>query len=154
MSLAGKEARFLDFIFSGGNANDAILIEIKTPMTKLLGAKYRKNVYTPSGELAGSVVQVNDYCHSLRQNIQVAKSSGVELNTFNPRRVVIIGNYTKELNDTRKKASFELFRSSLAGIDIITFDEFFKKIEHLAKIFNLVRAAEKPAVKAADRQAP
>jgi len=154
MSLEGKDARFLDFIFSGGNANDAILIEIKTPMTKLLGAKYRKNVYPPSAELGGSVVQVNDYCHSLRQNIQVTKSGGVELNTFNPRRVVIIGNYTKELNDARKKASFELFRSSLAGIDIITFDEFFKKIEHLAKIFNLVRTSEKPAIKAVERQAP
>ena len=53
MSIEGKDARFLDFIFSGGNANDAILVEIKTPVTKLLGAKYRKNVYRPSAELGG-----------------------------------------------------------------------------------------------------
>lgn len=144
MSIDGKDARFLDFIFSGGNANDAILVEIKTPTTKLLGAKYRKNVYPPSAALGGSVVQVNDYCHSLRQHIELTKSAGVELNTFNPRRIVIIGNYAKELNDPKKKASFELFRASLAGIDIITFDEFFKKIEHLAKIFNLVRTTTKP----------
>lgn len=145
MSLDGKDARYLDFIFSGGNASDAILVEIKTPTTKLLGAKYRKNVYPPSAALGGSVVQVNDYCHSLRQNIQLTKSAGVELNAFNPRRVVIIGNYAKELNDPKKKASFELFRTSLAGIDVITFDEFFKKIEHLAKIFNLVRTPGEPA---------
>jgi hypothetical protein len=143
MSIEGKDARFLDFIFSGGNANDAMLIEIKTPVTRLLGARYRKNVYPPSTDLAGSIVQVNDYCHSLRQNIQVVKRTGVELNTFNPKRVIIIGTYAKELHDERKKSSFELFRSSLAGIDIITFDEFFKKIEHLAKIFNLVRTGEK-----------
>jgi hypothetical protein len=37
--------------------------------------------------------------------------------------------------------SFELFRGSLAGTDVITFDEFFRKVEHLAKLFNLVRKA-------------
>jgi Domain of unknown function (DUF4263) len=123
MSLDGKDARFLDFMFSGGSANDAILVEIKTPTTKLLGGRYRKNVYPPSAALGGSVVQVNDYCRSLRENILLTKQAGVELSTFNPRRVVITGNYEKELNDARKKASFELFRSSLSGIDVITFDE-------------------------------
>jgi Shedu protein SduA, C-terminal len=148
MSLDRKDARLLDFMFSGGNANDAILVEIKTPTTKLLAAKYRTNVYPPSAALSGSVVQVNDYCHSLRQNIQnitLPEGVDVELSTFNPpRRVVIIGNYAKELNDPKKKASFELFRASLAGIDVVTFDEFFKKIEHLARLFNLVRTESKP----------
>jgi hypothetical protein len=137
MSLDGKNARFLDFLFSGGSANDAILIEIKTPTTRLLGAKYRKNVYSPSSALGGAVVQVNDYCHSLRENIFLTKKNAI--NTFNPRRVVIIGNYERQLTDANRKASFELFRSSLAGVDIITFDEFFRKVEHLAKLFNLVR---------------
>jgi hypothetical protein len=75
------------------------------------------------------------------------KSDSVELSTVNPRRVVIIGNYVKELNDPRKKASFELFRASLAGIDIVTFDEFFKKIEQLARLFNLVRTESNPVGK-------
>jgi hypothetical protein len=141
MSLDGKDARFLDFMFSGGSANDAILVEIKTPTTKLLGGRYRKSVYPPSAALGGSVVQVNDYCHSLRENILLTKQAGVELNTFNPRRVVIIGNYEKELTDAKKKTSFELFRSSLFGIDVITFDEFFRKVEHLARLFSLVRNA-------------
>jgi Domain of unknown function (DUF4263) len=139
MSLDGTDARFLDFLFSGGSANDAILVEIKTPTTKLLGARYRKNVYPPSAALGGSVVQVNDYCQSLRQHLVIAKKADTNLNTFNPRRIVIIGHYEKELTDSKKKTSFELFRSSLSGIDVITFDEFFRKIEHLAKLFNLVR---------------
>ncbi len=141
-SIDGKDARFLDFMFSGGNANDAILVEIKTPTAPLLGAQYRKNVYPPSKDLGGAVVQVNDYCHTLRENVLLTKKAVVELNTFNPRRVIIIGNYEKELADARKKTSFELFRTSLAGIDVITFDEFFKKIEHLAGLFNLVRKAK------------
>jgi hypothetical protein len=145
MSLDGKDARFLDFMFSGGSANDAILVEIKTPVTKLLGTKYRNNVYPPSAALGGSVVQVNDYCHSLRENILLTRKSGVDLNTFNPRRLVIIGNYEKELTDSKKRTSFELFRASLAGLDIITFDEFFRKIEHLAKLFNLIRNVTAPS---------
>jgi hypothetical protein len=32
-----------------------------------------------------------------------------------------------------------LFRGSLNGIEIVTFDEFFRKVENLAKLFNLVR---------------
>jgi hypothetical protein len=128
MSLDGQDARFLDFMFSGGSANDAILVEIKTPVTRLLGARYRKNVYPPSKDLSGAVVQVNDYCHTLRKSLLAAKKGGVELNTFNPRRVVIIGNYAEELSDVKKMESFELFRGSLAGVDIVTFDEFFRKV--------------------------
>ena len=68
-----------------------------------------------------------------------ASKPETKLNAINPRRLVIIGNYSAELNDDIKKTSFELFRGSLAGIDVITFDEFFLKIEHLAKLFNLAR---------------
>jgi hypothetical protein len=143
MSLDGKDARFIDFMFSGGSANDAIFVEIKTPETLLLGRKYRNNVYPPSAELSGSLVQVNDYCHCLREDIRLKVRCGIE--TFNPRRVVIIGNYGKQLTDEKKKMSFELFRTSLAGIDIITFDELFMKIEHLAKLFNLVRNVTQPS---------
>ena len=141
--LDGKDGRYLDFLLSGGNANHAILVEIKTPTTKLLSARYRGNVYPPSKDLSGSVVQVNDYCDSLRkQVVSLTAERGLELNTFNPKRIVLIGNYEKELDCPKKRSSFELFRSSLAGVEIVTFDEFFRKIEQLAKLFNLVRAGE------------
>jgi hypothetical protein len=143
MSLDQKDARLLDFLYSGGSANEAILVEIKTPMTRLLGGKYRKNVYSPSAELSGSIVQVNDYCDSLRANIDklLRNKPELRLNTFNPRRIIIIGNYERELTDEIKQKSFELYRSCLTGTDVITFDEFFQKIEHLARLFNLIRDA-------------
>ncbi|MGA8769264.1 MAG: Shedu anti-phage system protein SduA domain-containing protein, partial [Rhodomicrobium sp.] len=98
------------------------------------------NVYPPSADLSGAIVQVNDYCYLLREDILRIKKDGLELNAFNPRRVVIIGNYARELTEARKRTSFELFRTSLAGIDIITFDEFFNKVGQLAKLFNLIRS--------------
>jgi hypothetical protein len=139
--LDGKDARYLDFMLSGGNANHAILVEIKTPTTKLLSARYRGNVYPPSRDVSGAVVQVNDYCDTLRKNVdQITREQKLELHTFNPRRIILVGNYEAELTDSKKRNSFELFRSSQSGIEIVTFDEFFRKVEQLARLFNLVRS--------------
>jgi hypothetical protein len=136
----GKGGRKLDFLFRGGHADQAILIEIKTPMAKLLTkSKYRNSVYAPSTELAGSIVQVNDYLDQLRQHFRTLGFEK-EPDTFNPKRGVLIGS-EKELSDKRKRSSFELFRSSLSGIDVVTFDEFFSKAEHLLDLFNLAAAS-------------
>jgi hypothetical protein len=134
-------ARYLDFMLAEGSSNHAILVEIKTPTTPLLAKqKYRTSIYAPSRDLGGSIVQVNDYLDTLRRDIaSVTRNKGIELDTFNPRRVVLIGNSMAELTDRQKRSSFELYRHSLAGVDVITFDEFFQKIERLAQLFNIVR---------------
>src|SRR5687768_16295988 len=45
----GRSARFVDFLFSGGAGDEAILIEIKTPKTPLLQkSKYRSSIHAPS----------------------------------------------------------------------------------------------------------
>jgi hypothetical protein len=139
--LDGRDGRYLDFMLSGGSANHAILVEIKAPTSRLLAARYRGNVYPPSRDLSGAVVQVNDYCDSLRKNVdRITQDQKLELNTFNPRRIVLIGNYASELTDRKKRSSFELFRSSQTGVEIVTFDEFFRKVEQLAQLFSLVRS--------------
>lgn len=51
---------------------------------------------------------------------------------------MIIGN-SGELDNGKKRRSFELFRSGLSDVEIVTFDELFLKIERLASLFNLVR---------------
>jgi hypothetical protein len=82
------------------------------------------------------VVQVNDYYNLFRENIlSLPKKLDFELNAFNPKRAVIIGTYEKELDNPKKKASFELFRSSLSGVDVITFDEFFNLPNGCAGLF-------------------
>jgi hypothetical protein len=71
--------------------------------------------------------------------LSLTKSLGRGLTAFNSKRVVLIGNYERELTDPKKRASFELFRGSLNGVEIVTFDEFFREAENLDKLFNLVR---------------
>jgi hypothetical protein len=53
--------------------------------------------------------------------------------------LVLIGDGERELEDPKKRASFELFRGSLKSVEIVTFDELFKKVEILANLFSLER---------------
>lgn len=139
MGIDRKGAKFVDYLYSIDTTNEAILIEIKTPTTKLLGAKYR-NIFKPSAELSGTVIQISDYKTALMQNITaIAQDFGKPLAAFNPRCLIIAGNTEKQLDTDNKRRSFELFRANLNRIEIVTYDELFKKIEVLATLFDLIR---------------
>lgn len=147
MSIDRADARFVDYLFSGDTSNEAILIEIKTPVTALLGPKYR-NIYKPSAELSGVLIQISDYKVSLMQNLTtITRDFEKKLDAFDPRCLIIAGNSERDLTTPAKRRSFELFRRSLHNVEIITYDELFRKIEILASLFNLIR--EKPRATAA-----
>ena len=138
MKIDRKDARYVDFMLSSGESNSAILIEIKTPETPLIGPRYRKNAFSPSKELSGSVVQIGDYANKIKESaIFIGQDNGKMLTTIHLRKLIVIGNYSKELVDEKRRSSFELFRSSLNGIDIVTFDELFSKLSRLAELFNI-----------------
>ena len=40
------------------------------------------------------------------------------------------------------RKSFELYRTSLRDVEIVTYDELFKKAETLGTLFNLIRKKE------------
>jgi len=139
MTMDRSDARFVDYVFSAESSREAILIEIKTPATPLMGSEYRGNL-PPSRDLAGSVVQVLNYRNELVQNLRTLRAgTDVQLNAFNPRCAVIIGNAEAELRDETARRSFELFRGSLKDVEIITYDELFRKVEILAELFSLKR---------------
>ena len=138
MNIDHQDAKFVDYLYANESSNDALLVEIKTPATKLVGGKYRKGVYKPSSDLSGSVIQALDYRRELSKNIHTV-TSGTEhtIDVFNPRCVIIAGNAEKELDNDKKRKTFELFRTNLKDVEIVTFDELFKKAETLATLFNL-----------------
>ncbi len=141
MNIDKHDAKLVDYLYATDTSTDAILVEITTPCTKLIGSKYR-GVYRPSPELVGSTVQVLDYRRELARSIEgVTKGTAHELSLFNPRCLIIVGN-SEELTDGNRRKSFELYRTNLRDVEIVTYDELFKKAETLAALFNLIRKKE------------
>lgn len=127
-----------DFLFHAESSRQAILIEIKTPVTRLLGARYRKGVYRPSADLSGAITQVLVQRRKLLRFLHSPDGSKYEIEDFRPRCVVVVGNGAAELADPGKRESFELFRAS-CEVEVVTYDELFRKAEVLASLFGLSR---------------
>lgn len=128
-NIGNVGGNIVDFLSQNDISKNAVLVEIKTPQTKLLGSRYRKNTYEISGQLSGGIVQVSNYKHSLVSEFaSLQRDRPYELESFEPLCVVIAGNYRTQIDDPDKRRSFELFRSHLQGVQIITYDELFGKV--------------------------
>jgi hypothetical protein len=139
MNIDRQDAKLVDYLFSQESSREAVLVEIKTPATKLLGPEYR-GTYRPSTELAGAVMQALDYRRSLSQNLSSAlQGTDYSLKAFAPKCVVIVGNGSLELESEKKREAFEMFRANSRDVEIVTYDELFRKLEVLASLFSLTR---------------
>ena len=133
-SVMNKDGKIVDFLIKNKVTNSVALIEIKTPMTPLLGSKYR-GVYSVSKDISGAVMQMLTYCDSLSQErTNLLTASGILAGVFDPQCIIILGNAGRELSDKDKIRSFELYRRQLKGVNIITFDEMYEKANGLVKV--------------------
>ena len=139
MNVDRQNAKLVDYLFSLESSQEAMLVEIKTPATKLLGRKYR-GTYCPSSELTGALVQVLNYRRTLAKDLaSVTGGTGHKLSAFSPKCVVVVGNGAAELDSEQKRSAFELFRANSKDIEIVTYDELFRKLDVLATLFSLTR---------------
>jgi hypothetical protein len=140
MNVDRQNAKLVDYLFSHESSQEAVLVEIKTPATKLLGQQYR-GTYRPSAELSGAVMQALDYRRTLSKNLtSVLDGTTYRITAFAPKCVVVIGNRALELDDELKRGAFEMFRSNSKDVEIVTYDELFRKLEVLASLFSLSRS--------------
>lgn len=130
-SISNRGGNIVDFLYTTKPNNNVVLIEIKTPATRLLGKKYRTNAYSITEEISGAVVQVLNYRDELLKNYYhlVGQSSEIQFNVFNPQCLIIAGNLNIEMPNATQRKSFDLFRSSLGNVRLITFDELFEKLK-------------------------
>ena len=136
MQVDRHDAKYLDFLLAVESSSDAVLIEIKTPSTTLLGSEYRGGVFPPSSELSGSIAQVLSYRATLVAEIDKIDKDR-QLKVLSPRCAVIIGDAGRQLNTGDKRRSFELYRRALRDVELLTFDELFRKAAKLAEVFGL-----------------
>jgi hypothetical protein len=136
--VGGKEydnrhGNFVDFLARIPGSGNAVLIEIKTPTTPLLGSEYRDDVFPPSREFAGAISQAIHYRESLMDAPTIRQ--GAKLSASEPRCAIVIG-CRDELTENFRKRAFERFRERLLGVTVVTFDEFFGRIKNLQTLFD------------------
>ncbi|WP_298539345.1 Shedu immune nuclease family protein [uncultured Aquimarina sp.] len=133
-SLSNIKGRIVDFVLKNKLSQNIALIEIKTPKTKIIGKKYR-NVHTISAELTGSISQLLDYKEQLSKDFySIYANTDSDFVVFNPKLLLVVGSLKLLTKDERK--TFELFRSDLKSVEIITFDELFEKIFMTIELLN------------------
>ena len=133
----------LDFLGRVPASGSAVLIEIKTPKTALLGGEYREGVFPPSSQLSGAIAQVLHYREALLSNLShLTKGRPGLLSTSEPRCVVIAGNAEQQLTDENRRGSFERARERLFGVTVITYDELFGRVAGLITLLERSGAEE------------
>lgn len=128
--LNGSGEKIADFLFTNKLTDSIAVLEIKTPGTELIGRReYRGGVYTASAELVGAVAQVLDQIDKLRSNIYRLQSESrpLALETYGIKGMILAGM----IPEGPRKRAFELYRGSLAGVTIITFNELLLKLKSL-----------------------
>lgn len=148
-NLHNKGGKEVDYLLRNTLTDHLLLVEIKTPCSQLLDTKaYRQGVYAPSRELSGAVAQIANQRDKLQKDFnrlrtETEDTTGQKVRIAEPRCLVVAGA-TDQLVEAGQLASFELFRSGLKTVDVITFDELFAKIESLVSLLQMDQATNCP----------
>jgi len=135
--LDNRGGKVADFLAANALTRSAVIIEIKTPVTPLLaGRKYRDDVFPLSEDLSGAIAQVlNQRRAFLEHHASLTSESPFVVSPAGVCCLVVAGNIGKQLKDRKLKENFELQRQALHGVNVVTYDELFRKIEELILLF-------------------
>lgn len=124
---------------SRGIINSICFVEMKTHLTRLLDSQYRSECWSVSKEVSGAISQIQKYkfksikAISGRTDIKNNNGdpTGETIYNYSPKSIVVIGNLSEFVAsngvNADKLSSFELYRKSIEGIEIITFDELYER---------------------------
>lgn len=130
------------FLKTIAKISTTVFVDIKTPQTKLLTEDpYRPGSYPAERDINGGVAQIQTSISSWIKDegykTQTTDTKGYSNNpiySHNPKGFLIAGSL-QQFKDEKdryhdiKIASFELFRSNLKNIEVITFDELYHRAE-------------------------
>jgi hypothetical protein len=136
----GKGGQRGDYLTSTtGDIDFTVLVEIKTPGTPLLrgASEIRNGAWSLSNELTDAVSQIEANMatwdkHGSEQpdNRDDFASRGVH--TVQPKGIIVIGTLD-QLDNRNKRETFQRFRQSIHGIDILTFDELYARARFIVE---------------------
>lgn len=136
----GRGGVATDYLFKDASTKSFAVIELKTPNCDLIGSQYRGNraahdtsedfdneVYSVHAKLSGAIVQVrNQIAVAQREFVTTLGRTHDDLEAVHPVGVVIAGSYSR-MSDAQQR-SFDHFRRSLHGVQVITFDELLRQL--------------------------
>ena len=123
------------------------IIEIKRPLDSQIVSKntYRDNHY-PVKELSGSIMQVEKYIFHLNKIGKLGENrlnekhksklpANLKIKITNPGAMIILGR-SHNLNEDQKE-DFEIIKRKYKNIiDIITYDDLIKRLNHIIEQYN------------------
>jgi len=145
MTYKGTGSQKGDFLMSTeADSKFTILVEIKTPATKLLSysksepiqiKNLRNDVWLLSTDLLGAISQIQVNCRTWSLDSQRSENTRQlekeNIFTVEPKGILIIGNTTELVRDESIVSCFESFRRNTNNPEIITFDELYKRAEFI-----------------------
>lgn len=124
-----------EFLASNPIAKNALIVEIKTPASKLLGKQFRDDVYGASDELSAALVQVLKYRNSLMADYSGRRRGDeADLSALSPHCLVISGHAGHQLTSDERAESFEIIQGGFKDASVITYDELFAKTKQLIEV--------------------
>lgn len=144
-TFRGSGSQRGDFLMrTGADTHFTVLVEIKTPATKLLSyskseptkvKNIRNDVWLLSSDLLGAISQIQVNCRTWSIDSQRSDNTRIleSDNTFTvePKGILIIGNTDELMNDESIISCFESYRRNTTNPEIITFDELYKRAEFI-----------------------
>jgi len=132
-NLGGNTA---DFLYENNVTGNVVLVEIKTPLTPLLGSRYRNNVYGVSDEVSGGMAQLLYDRASLSENFDNLATEDMQSSrALAARGLLIVGDTSISLRNHEQKRCFEQWRNNQREIEIVTFDELRAKVRMMVELF-------------------
>lgn len=139
-----KGKKIADYFFKNSMTNNAALVEIKKPSTRLLGRQeYRAGVFGVDAEIGKAVTQVLDQALQLaRTEADTRSRTGEPTWNINAPRCFVVAGRAIDLDTPDKRKSFDLYREHLAGVRLVTFDEIYEQMKTLHDFLSSESAAE------------
>lgn len=119
----------VDFLLANSLTDNVALVEIKTPVAALCEAQYRTSgAHVVGKDVVGGLVQVLGYRNTFLTAVRDLRKPTDTYEAYAPRCFLVVGT-VDALDTEAAKRSFELFRTTQAGVEILAFDELRQRIQ-------------------------
>ncbi len=127
---SAKGKKIADYLFRHAMTNNASIVEIKRPSTRLMRRRpYREGVYGVQGQIGEAITQVLDQALQLtRHEADTKPRTGDASWVSNAPRCFVVAGTNSELDTDDKKKSFDLYREHLSGVRLVTYDEVLEQL--------------------------